>query len=177
MDLEWVDRALQGDTEAFSKLVEKYQKPVYFTAMRILSDHEEAADIAQQTFVNAFRSLSTFRRESSFKTWAYQIAINLCRNRIKERTRLPDMLDITEIEVIDSERLPLDSLDERERAKQIQQAVQRLPDQQRMTLVLRVYEGYSYEQIADLLGCAQETARANYHHGVRSLRKMLEGVE
>ncbi|MEK7747937.1 MAG: sigma-70 family RNA polymerase sigma factor [Nitrospirota bacterium] len=175
MDQVLIERALKGDTEAFSALVETYQRPIYFTVLRMLSDHEEAADIAQQTFINAFRSLADFRSDASFKTWLYQIAINLCRNKIKERARQPDFEDIEEIEIAANQKTPFDKIDDENRGYRVRQAIQKLPEQQRMTLILRVYEEYSYEQIASQLGCAQETARANFHHGIRNLRKALGG--
>jgi len=176
LDLDLVDRAFKGDTEAFSELVEKYQKPIYYMALRMLANHEDAADIAQQTFINAFRALSRFRRQASFKTWIYQIAMNLSRNCIKERTRKPLFQDIEEAEVIDSRPTPLDSLNDKSHADQVSRAIGKLPDQQRATVILRVYEDYSYEQIADTLGCAVATARGNYHHGILALRKMMEGT-
>jgi len=175
-DLDLVDRALSGDTEAFSELVQKYQKPIYYTALRMLAEHEDAADIAQQTFINAFRALLTFKRQASFKTWIYQIAINLCRNCIKERTRKPRFQDIEEVEMVDGKPMPFDRLNESSHADLVSQAIGRLPDQQRTSVILRVYQEYSYEQIADTLGCSKATARVHYHHGIRSLRKMMEGI-
>jgi len=141
-----------------------------------LTGHEDAADIAQQTFINAFRALSTFKKQASFKTWVYQIAINLCRNCIKERTRRPVFQDIEETDLADNAKTSLDRLHERSRADQVSRAIRKLPDQQRATVILRVYEDYSYEQIADTLGCSLSTARGNYHHGILALRKMMEGI-
>jgi len=176
VDLELVNRSLNGDTDAFSDLVQKYQKQVYYTALRMLAEHEDAADIAQQTFINAFRALSTFKRQASFKTWIYQIAINLCRNCIKERTRKPAFQDIEETDVVDNAPTPLDRLDGRSQADLVSRAIEKLPDQQRATVILRVYEDCSYEQIADTLGCSLSTARGNYHHGILALRRMMEGM-
>ncbi|MEK7286371.1 MAG: sigma-70 family RNA polymerase sigma factor [Nitrospirota bacterium] len=175
MDLALIDRALKGDTEAFSELVEKYQRPIYFTVLRMLSDHEEAADIAQQTFMNAFRSLADFRRDASFKTWLYQIAINLVRNKIKEKMRQPEFEDVEEMDIIADQKMPFDQLDDENRSSRMNAAIQTLPKQQRMTVILRVYEERSYEEIAKILGCAQETARAHFHLGIRALRKVLKG--
>jgi len=175
-DFDCIDRVLRGDTEAFSELVEKHQKPLYYTVLRILSEPEEAADIAQQAFINAYRSLATFKRESSFKTWLYQIAINLCRNRIGEKTRRPEGIDMEEVDIPDSAQLPFDQLDESYRSDHIRQAIAGLPEQQRLTVVLRIYDGHSYEQIADLLGCAPETARVHFHYAIKNLRKGLKGI-
>ncbi len=176
MDLDLIERSLNGETEAFSELVEKYQRVIYFTALRMLSEQEDAADVTQQTFINAFRSLAKFRKESSFKTWLYQIAINLCRNRIRERTQQPDFEEIEEMDIAATERTPFEKLDDEYTSDQVNRAIQALPEQQRSTVILRIYGECSYEQIAHILECAQETARANYHHGVRNLRKALKEV-
>ncbi len=174
-DLELLDSALKGDTEAFSKLVQKYQKPIYFLALRMTSwEHDEAADITQQTFINAFRSLGKFKRQSSFKTWLYQIGINLCLNSVKGKKKNPTSVDIADVDIIDTEESPFDKLSQNNRSNRISQAILELPEQQRLTVILRVYEGYSYKQIADTLGCIQTTARVNYHHGIQNLRKALQ---
>ncbi len=175
-DFELVDRSLNGDSEAFTLLVQKYQRPIYFTALRMVSGHEEAADIAQQAFMNAFRSLRQFKRKSSFKTWLYQIVINLCRNHIKSETRRPNFMDISEIDIVDHSLSPLDVLEDKAQSRRVYEAMRKLPEKQRVAVILRVYEECSYQDIAKILGCLSVTARTHFHYGILNLRKNLEGV-
>ena len=86
-DIELVDRCVAGEREAFDGLVLKYQKPLYSLLYRMVSNHEDASDILQKTFVKAFTGLSGFERRSSFKTWVFQIAINLAKNLYRDRAR------------------------------------------------------------------------------------------
>lgn len=87
-DNELIDRYTAGDREAFNALVQKHQKPLYALVYRMVSNHEDAADILQKTFVKAFTGLSGFEQRSSFKTWLYQIAINLAKNTYRDRAKV-----------------------------------------------------------------------------------------
>ena len=86
-DLELITRTAAGEREAFNDLVIKYQKPIYSLLYRMVSNHEDAADLLQKTFIKAFTGLAAFEQRSSFKTWLYQIAINLAKNVYRDRSR------------------------------------------------------------------------------------------
>ena len=95
-DLDLITRTAAGENEAFDELVLKYQKPLYSLLYRMVSNHEDASDILQKTFIKAFTGLGSFERRSSFKTWLYQIAINLAKNVYRDRA-LVQYVDIDSV--------------------------------------------------------------------------------
>ena len=171
-DFEVIRRVLDGDTAAFDLLVLRYQQTIFRLAHRMTRNAEDARDLAQEAFVQAYRSLAGFQGQSSFSTWLYRIAMNLCLNHLKS-SRREDPIEVDGALADDRD----DSLatliaDERDRA--LAAAIEQLPPQQRATLTLRVYQGLSHREIAEVLDCAEGTAKANYFHAIRSLQKRLE---
>lgn len=170
-DFEVIQRVLAGETAAFDGLVRQYQQEIYRLAYRMTRNAEDAKDLAQETFIQAYRSLGTFRGQARFSTWLYRIAVNLCLNHLKSSARQ----DPAEVD----ERLPdarADSLsalvtDERDRA--LAEAIETLPPQQKATLSLRVQQGLGHREIAEILDCSEGTAKANYFHAVRALQRRL----
>ena len=174
-DNELIDRYTAGDREAFNALVQKHQKPLYALVYRMVSSHEDAADILQKTFVKAFTNLSGFERRSSFKTWLYQIAINLAKNLYRDRARVQHV-SIDDV-VIRKDPKTLDALIRKEHRDLLLQAVGTLPEKQRLTLTLRVQNGLKFEEIADVMQCSLGTAKANYHHAVQKMKTLLKEKE
>lgn len=145
-------------------------------ALRIVGTHEEADDLAQQTFINAFRAIDQFEKRASFKTWLYQIVINLSRNYLRDRARRPKtegVEDMNEISVSDKSPSQIDLLLKAETSHQLKIAIDALPEKQRLTLMLRAFGEESYENIAKAMGCLSGTARANYHHSIVALKKIM----
>lgn len=170
-DISLIERYTAGEREAFDELVQKYQKPLYSLLYRMVSNHEDAADILQKTFVKAFTGLSGFERRSSFKTWLYQIAINLAKNLYRDRSRTENVaLDDV---VIRRDPKTLENLIASETRERLKKAVANLPEKQRLTLMLRVQESKKFEEIAGIMKCSLGTAKANYHHAVQKLKGML----
>ncbi len=174
-DLRLLDRYGTGDRDAFDELVRKYQKPLYFMLYRMVSDHDDAADILQKTFVRAFTGASGFERKSSFKTWLYQIAINLAKNLYRERSRM-ERVDIDDV-IIRRDPKTLEGLISAEDRRLVRSAVADLPEKQRITLMLRVQENRKFEEIAGIMKCSVGTAKANYHYAVKKLKKTVRGGE
>jgi RNA polymerase sigma-70 factor (ECF subfamily) len=171
-DLQLLDRFSSGDREAFNDLVRKYQKQLYATLYRMVSNHEDAADILQKTFVKAFTGLGGFERRSSFKTWLYQIAINLAKNLYRDRSRFHQVsLDNV---VIRRDPRTLEMLMHQQTRERLRQAYRELPEKQRITVMLRVQEQKPFEEIARIMQCSVGTAKANYHHGVQKLKAKLQ---
>lgn len=170
-DHDLIHRVLAGETGAFDLLVERYQETIYRLAYRLTRNADDARDLAQEAFIQAFRSLGGFREEARFSTWLYRIAVNRCLNHRKVAAR--------EVPAEPSEQLPdgredsLARLLTTERARAVARAIAELPPQQRATLTLRVQEGLSHREIAEVLGCAEGTAKANYFHAVQALRRKL----
>jgi len=174
-DNELIERYGAGEREAFDELVLKYQKPLYSLLYRMVSSREDAADLVQKTFVRAFTSLSGFERRSSFKTWLYQIAINLAKNLYRDRARSVHV-PIDEV-VIRRDPKTLEKLITRERKDLLQGALAGLPEKQRMTLLLRIQENKKFEEIAEIMKCSVGTSKANYHHAVQKLKGLLGDME
>jgi RNA polymerase sigma-70 factor, ECF subfamily len=170
-DLEVIQRVLGGEAAAFDGLVRRYQQEIYRLAYRMTRNAEDAKDLAQETFVQAYRALGTFRGRARFSTWLYRIAVNLCLNHLKSAARQ----DPAEVD----DRLPdaragsLETLlaDERDRA--VAEAIEALPPQQKTTLTLRVQQGLGHREIAEILECSEGTAKANYFYAVRALQRRL----
>ena len=174
-DIEAVQRVLAGDTEAFAVLVQQYQLEIFRLTYRMTRNAEDAKDLSQEAFVQAYRALGSFRGQSRFSTWLYRIAVNLCLNHLKAAAR-EDPAGLNG-DLADSRTDALDVLlaDERDRA--VAAAVQTLPPQQKATLVLRVQQGLSHREIAEILDCSEGTAKANYFHAVRALQRGLRAFQ
>jgi RNA polymerase sigma-70 factor (ECF subfamily) len=170
-DIELIERYGAGEREAFDELVRKYQKPLYSLLYRMVSSHEDASDILQKTFVKAFTGLSGFERRSSFKTWLYQIAINLAKNLYRDRARA-EHVPIDDV-VIRRDPKTLETLINKEQKDLLRSALAGLPEKQRLTLLLRTQENKKFEEIADIMKCSVGASKANYHHAVRKLKGML----
>ena len=170
-DNQLLDRYATGDEPAFEELVRRHQRTIYDLAYRMLENHADAADLAQKTFVQAFLHHRTFRRESSFRTWLFQIGLNLCRNALRDRARQvhEDVDDVPLTAPQDTFMATLAS----EMRDRLGYAIRALPERQREALVLRVYHDHAFAEIGAIMNCSEGTAKANYHHAVSKLRRVL----
>lgn len=171
-DLQLLDRYAAGDREAFDELVRKHQRPLYALLYRMVSNPDDAADLLQKTFLKAFTGISGFERRSSFRTWLTQIAINLAKNLYRDRARIVQVpLDDV---VIRRDPKTLEGLIRKQARERLRSAFGGLPEKQRITVMLRVQEQKTFEEIAGIMGCSVGTAKANYHHGVKKLKERLQ---
>jgi RNA polymerase sigma-70 factor (ECF subfamily) len=171
-DLQLLDRCVAGDRDAFNELVLKHQKPLYSMLYRMVSDADDAADILQKTFVKAFTGIKGFERRSSFRTWLYQIAINLAKNLYRDRARA-GRVSLDDV-IIRGDPKTLESLIKKETRDRLYKALTLLPDKQRFTVMLRIQEQRTFEEIAGIMKCSVGTSKANYHHGVQKLKILFE---
>jgi RNA polymerase sigma-70 factor (ECF subfamily) len=152
---EWLAAARNGDADAFGRLVRTYENSVYRSAYRMVHDQDEAAEITQECMVRAWQNLSRFRGEAPFAGWLSRIAIHLALNRLRERKKFVRPVDEEKHEALIDQAgagaTPLAELLETESLAALKQAVSELPDEFRAPLVLRLYEEYSYEEIAEAL--------------------------
>ena len=162
-----------GDEGAFKELVQRHQQPLYQFIWRRVGHEHDAIDLCQKVFIQVFTRAEQFRGEASFKTWLYQIAINLCKNHFRDRDRQRlDSVAIEDLELHAREET-MDCIAELEEQNLLYNAVTHLPDKQRTTLELHLYQGHTFAEVAAIMHCPVGTAKANYHHAIVSLRKIL----
>ncbi|MCA9185776.1 MAG: sigma-70 family RNA polymerase sigma factor [Pirellulaceae bacterium] len=175
-----IDEALAGNTEAFGKLVQHYQDRLFNSLVYAIGSREEAEDVAQEAFVLAFVKLSSFRRDSSFYTWLYRIAINASVSR--RRKKRPEVSsDAMNFNIVANtsetpEPQPAADLERQEQAVQVHAALNRLSDEHRQVVVLREMDGHGYDVIAELLGIPVGTVRSRLHRARSQLRELLGGL-
>ena len=177
-------RVKQGDTAAFTELVEKYKQPVMNLAYRTVHDPTEAEDLAQNVFVQVFKSASRYKSTAKFSTWLFTIARNLCLNEIRRRSRHPaESIDAPHPEQEDQPlqqiedrktASPPESLLQRELAQKIERALADLPENQRSAILLCRQEELSYEEIAEVLGCSVSATKSLIHRGRETLKERLK---
>ena len=178
-DARLITETLRGDSSAFGLLVQKYQDRLFNTVMHITGCREEAEDLVQEAFVQAFVKLDTFHGDSAFYTWLYRIAFNFAISR-RRRKRVEVSVDQTREntgdEPIDDGESPDEQMLRKERAHQVQAALRRLSDEYREILVLREMEGCCYETIAEILDIPTGTVRSRLHRARAELRDQLKEV-
>jgi len=171
-DLEIVDRVLEGNADAFDELVLKYQRQIAALVIRMNGYHDDVSDTIQLIFVKAFRKLRSFRRKSTFKTWLYAIGMNTCRNDLRRIVRSRKEEDVDEAGLAHEPRVEKDMLKQQRRAKMLK-AMEQVPPRQRETISLRIYEEMSFREIAAVLGTTENTAKVNFHHGMKRLKELV----
>lgn len=175
-------------SQTFDALVAAYEKKIFNLIYRILGDYEEAADLTQETFISAFRAFDKFRGDSKVYTWLYQIAVNHCRNRLRQRGRLHGMkvesLDqprdwepegqTSHREIADTTHAPHVVLEDKELHQRILAAVQSLPPDYRQVVVLREMHGLSYNDIAAVTRLSLDNVKTRLSRARAMLRRKLE---
>jgi RNA polymerase sigma-70 factor, ECF subfamily len=176
-DASLIDSTLAGDTEAFGRLVERYQDRLYNALVRFLGSAEDARDVTQDTFLQALTKLRTFRREAAFYTWLYRIGFNLAmssRRRAKPCVSIDRLQREAGAEPSDNGAPPDRNLLQAERAEKVQLALGRLPAEHRQVVVLREIEDCSYESMAEILDVPIGTVRSRLFRARLQLKEHLE---
>ena len=175
-----IQQAQAGDQSAFELLVERYQKPVYHQALRLLSSPEDAADVTQEVFLKAWRNLPSFRGESGFSTWLYRLtdnaAIDLLRREKKRRgeSSLDDETLGWDAALADPAPTPHQAAEREDLRRAVSDGLARLSEEHRRVLVLREINGLSYEEIGSLLGLTAGTVKSRIARARLSLAKILQ---
>jgi RNA polymerase sigma-70 factor, ECF subfamily len=186
-DHDLINAFIRGDHSAFEKIVLKYQDRVYNLCYRLLGDRDEAEDSAQDIFIKVYRALRGFRFKSSFYTWLYRIVINTCKNRIKSveyrsaksRVSIDNDRDSREYGIpviIDNRPVPDKTLEQKEKMKRIQEALNSLPPDQKTAVILCDIEGLSYDEIASITKTRLGTVKSKLSRARLGLRNKLEGI-
>ena len=177
-------RVKRGDRAAFATLVEKYKQPLFNFVFRTLRDETETEDVAQNTFLQVWKSRARYERTAKFSTWLFTIARNLCLNEIRRRSRHPaESLEETHAEHDDQPSrqyedkkifLPTETALHGELAQKIEEALAELPENQRTAILLCRQDELSYEEIAEVLDCSLSATKSLIHRGREFLKEKLK---
>ncbi|MGB4068664.1 MAG: sigma-70 family RNA polymerase sigma factor [Nitrospira sp.] len=179
-DAQLVARSLKQDHEAFGQLIDRHASVIINLAYRMVGNHAEAEDLAQEAFLTAFKALSTFRADSKFSTWLYRIASNKCKDWLRAKRPGMGQQDVDIDEVLDShvaeERTPERLLSQQQVALELEQAIQRLPPLYREAFVLKHFEGLRYEEMEEILGVNGDTLKMRVYKGRLQLSRELASL-
>jgi len=187
-DHELVSLCKNGDIAAFEALVKKYQKKVFNIAFRMIGNYDDACEVAQDTFVSAYRSIKQFKGMSKFSTWLHTIAVNLSKNRRRqlgtkhyhEQFSMDDPLVTEEgrinVETASGDPSPQERLEGEEAQQKIQDCINRLDDEFREVLILRDIQGFSYEEISSMLNIAEGTVKSRLFRAREEIKQLLRKI-
>ena len=175
-DQIYINRVLDGDSQAFAMLVNRYKDLVFSLALRMLKHKEEAEEVSQDTFIKIYKSLHKFKGDSKFSTWVYKVTYNTCLDRIKKLKRTQNTQQIDEftehqIKTLDN---ALDHIETKERQKALKACIDRLPSDDSFLVTLFYFEELSLEEISEIVGLKPNNVKVKLH---RSRKKLLHIVK
>jgi RNA polymerase sigma-70 factor (ECF subfamily) len=182
LEADLVRKARRGDLNAYDELVKRYQERIYATIYHMTSNHEDANDLAQESFIKAFQALKSFQGGSSFYTWLYRIAVNKTINFLKQRKNRYHLslndLDFNaehdpDLVALVSDKTPLRDAGLAELQKKLNEAMLKLSEPHRMVVVLHDVQGVSHEEIAEIVGCNVGTVRSRLFYARQELQGHL----
>ncbi len=176
-----ISRAKDGDADAFEEIVREYEKTVYNLALRYCGNSHDAYDISQDVFLRVYRSIDTFKGQSKFSTWLFQLATNICIDYCRKNSRRKEVGivlsdddgDDTQLDIPDESQIPEKIYEELQLRDDIAKCIDKLSDEHRMVLVLRDIDGMSYNEICDILGVELGTVKSRLFRAREKLRSIL----
>jgi RNA polymerase sigma-70 factor, ECF subfamily len=181
-DIAVVNRIKEGDYNAFSELVRKYEKSVINLIYRISGSSDDAEDLAQEVFLRAFKGIPAFKADAKFFTWLYRIAVNVTLRARERKNRFTfysleqktDEGNKTITSALMSNTLPSDDIERKELQKTVQKAITELPEDQKTVVVLYRYHNLSYEEVADVLDVTVPAVKSRLHRARKNLKDKLQ---
>jgi RNA polymerase sigma-70 factor (ECF subfamily) len=178
-DEDLVEEFQRGHPHAFDVLVARWDRKIQGAIYRIMGPEEDARDLCQETLLKAYRALGTFKKEARFSSWLYQIALNVCRDRLRRRKSHPqvsldELMEAGEVAPSGRGPSPLDLIEARDLARTVAAAVASLPPEQREVIVLKEYQGLTFVEIAQALDVPISTVKTRLYRGLGQLRQRLE---
>ena len=175
-DQHYISLVINGDTNAFTILVERYKDLVFTLALRLLKNREEAEEVSQDTFIKAYKSLSKFKGDSKFSTWIYKIAYYTSLDRIKKNKKHLNDVEIDEftehqVKTIDN---ALDNLETQERSKSIKDCIALLPNDDSFLLTLYYYDELSFDEISKIVGITANNVKVKIFRSRKKLATILK---
>jgi RNA polymerase sigma-70 factor (ECF subfamily) len=182
-DSELINQFNNGNKEAFTKLIERYQHKIYNSTFRMLGNHEDARDMAQETFIRVYKNLSKFEANSSFSTWLFRITTNICRDELRRRQRKIKTSNLSGEEASERNLQGMKEINNPEKISianelnvTIQELVNQLVPEQKTVFVLREFEGLNYQEIANILDISMGTVKSRLSRARRALREDLNKI-
>ena len=176
----YIKKTLEGDSNSFSVLVERYQNMVFALALKMLKHREESEEVSQDTFIKVYKSLSKFNGESKFSTWIYRIAYNTCLDRIKKNSKYNNNVEINEItsnEISHTESI-FDSLENKERSIIVKQCMDKLPEDERIIIHLFCFEELNLKEIVEIVSMTEGNVKVKLFRARKKLFSIFkESVE
>lgn len=185
-DQELIIKYLAGDIQAFNTIVHRWETPIFNFVLQMCGDYETSKDISQKVFIRVYKNLKTLKEHKKFKNWLYQIAANLCRDEIRRRSRR-QTLSVESIQEAyeDGAMLPenLQSApgnspeqhwSHQEMRQIIEDALQKIPEEQRVVIVMKEFQGLKFIEIAEILEQSVNTIKSRMYYGLNALRKLFD---
>ena len=177
-----LEKAKDGDVASFEELIEGYQKKIFNLAYRIIGNYDDAADMAQEALIRIFRSIASFKEQSSFSTWIYRITTNVCLDEIRKRKNKKVISLDEEIRMEDGEMKrqfmsddiqPDAAAEQKELRTIVSNAINSLPEDQKIVITLRDIQGLSYDEISTVLNCPAGTVKSRINRARQALKNVL----
>ncbi|WP_418792090.1 RNA polymerase sigma factor [Phosphitispora sp. TUW77] len=174
-----IDKIKQGDLDAFEKLISNYETKVYTIAYRYFGNYNDASDLAQEALIKVYRSINTFRGESSFSTWLYRVVTNVCKDELRRRARpktvsIDEMIEDGKSPGVETKCRPIEEIVIRKELQdEVQEALNSLTEDFRTIVIMRDIQGYSYEEISSFLECSMGTVKSRLNRARNALKERL----
>lgn len=175
-DQHYINLILNGNTNSFATLVDRYKDMVYTLALKMLNNKEEAEEIAQDTFIKVFNSLSKFKGESKFSTWVYKVTYNTCLDALKKKKKQNNVAYIEDFSEHQTKTLEgiLDNIDEKERNRAIQDCLEELPIDEAFLLTLYYFDDKSIEEVAKVVNISTDNVKIKLFRTRKKLATILK---
>jgi RNA polymerase sigma-70 factor (ECF subfamily) len=178
-DEELVAAFQEGDSSAFDQLVRRWDRRIHGAIYRVVGSDEDTRDLCQEAFLKAYRGLGTFKREARFSSWLYQIALNVCRDRLRRRrgrmaVSLDDVEETADARLHAASPSPLELAEARDLSRLVEAAMATLSAEEREVIILKEYQGLTFPEIAEALAVPLSTVKTRLYRGLAQLRHRLE---
>lgn len=178
-----IKQAVKGNNKAFEQLIQPYEKKIYNIAIQMFKNREDAYDASQEIFIKVYKNLRKFNFDSAFGTWLHRLAVNTCIDEYRKRRRHRENTTSFEVkgkegdtlvrELPDKEKIPEEQVIQKEIIKEVHKAMNQLDAQQKMILIYREIEEYSYEEISEVLDCNIGTVKSRIFRARQALKKII----